>query len=172
MEEGRERPPGPEDVQKSTKPLVPEGSRKSDADEYQGDEPLRPARNEQKKKKKKDEQDREIGRRPVREQGRDRELSRPPRDEVLDKSNTVCSPCRIDFGGRMPFLEHYLLVHQRKRRTKNSGRIPTPSPQRRSPSHPLTSEPEVSDRSRGCQSSRPSRSLQEEVPRKAKSPSS
>ena len=183
-------------MQKSTNPPATEGSQNSDYGKYRGDE-----------------QDWGTGGGPAREQGQDRELARPPREEVLDRTNTFCRPCRIDFGKRRLFLKHHQLVHQRKPRTKSDGRIPTPSPQRRSPSRPITPEPEVSDRSRGRQSGRPEpaapgqlrgrpatqgrnlgafrgcvpgaslppwskdptarppRSLQEEVPRKDKSPS-
>ena len=153
VEEGREKPPGQEDVQKSTKPPDPEGSQNSDNGEYRGNGPLRPDRNEQQEKEEKDKKKRETRRGPVRERGR--KLSRPPREEVLDKDNTFCRPCRIDFGGRVPFLEHYLLVHQRKLWTKNGGSIPSSSPQGGSPSRPLTPEPEVNDRSRGPQLGRP-----------------
>ena len=142
-------------VEEREKPPDQKGAQNSDDGEYRSDKPLRPVRNERQEREKKDEQGRKTGGGPVREQGRDRELARPPREEVLDRNNTFCRPCWINFGERMPFLEHYLLVHQRKLQTKNGGRIPSPSPQRRSPSCPQTPEPEVSDRSRGRQLGRP-----------------
>ena len=78
------------------------------------DKPLKPIRNERKEMEEEDKQNWETGGGIVREYGRDRELARPLREEILDRTNTFCRPCRIDFGGRVPFLEHYLLVHQRK----------------------------------------------------------
>ena len=163
VEEGREKPPDQEDLQKSTTPPAPEGSQNLHDGKYRGDKPLRPIRNELQEREEKDEQDRETGGGRVREQGRDRELSRPPREEVLDRANTFSRPCRIEFSESRPFLKHHRLVHQRKLRTRSGGRSPTPSPKRRGPSRPPTPEPEVSDRSRGRQSGRPEPSAPDQL---------
>ena len=135
----REKPPGQKDGQRSTQPPDPEGSQNSGDNNY---------RDEQQEKEEKDEQEREAGRKPVRERVRDRKLARPPRGEVLDRDNTFCRPCGITFSRRLPFLEHYLGLHPKKRRTKDGGKTPSPSHQGRSLNHPRTQEQEVSDRGR------------------------
>ena len=142
-------------MQKSAKSPAPEGPQNSDDDEYHRDEPLGPVRNKQREREEEDEQNKETGRGVVREYCRDRELARPPREEILDRTNPFCRSCRIDFGDRKPFLQHNQLIHQRKLRTKSGVRIPTPSPQRRGQSLPMKPEPEAHGRSRGRQAGRP-----------------
>ena len=119
-------------MQKSAKPMAPEDPQNSDNDEYHRDEPLGPVRNKRREREKEDEQNQETGRGVVQE------LARPPREEVLDRTNTFCRSCGTDFGKRKLFLQHNQLDHQRKLRTKSGGRIPTPSPQRRSHSPHVT----------------------------------
>ena len=138
--------------QEYTEPPAPGDFQNSDDDEYRRDKPRGLARNGQQEVEEEDEHERETGGGHVWEDGRDRKLTRPTRGEVLDRANTFCRPCRVDFCERRPFLDHNLLVHKRRLRTKSSGRIPTPSPQGNSPSLPLTPDPEVSDQSRGGQS--------------------
>ena len=137
----REKPLGRKDGQGSTQPPDPEGSQNSGDSDY---------KDEQQEKEGKDEQEREAGRSPVRERGRARELARPPKGDVLDRDNTVCRPCRIAFDRRLLFLEHYMLLHSKKQRTKDSGKNFSPSQQRRSLNHPRVPEQEVRGRGRGA----------------------
>ena len=126
LEEEREKLPDLEGPQKSAKPPAPEGPHNPEDGKYLWDKPLLPLLNELQEMEEEDELNLATGGGLIREQGRDRELARPAREEVLDRTNTTCRPREIDFGERRPFLQHNQSAHQRKLRTKSDRRLPPP----------------------------------------------
>ena len=124
LEEEREELPAPEDPQNPEappaleRPQNPEASSalegpQNPADPPAPEDPQSPEDVEYELQVREEAEERNLapGGGLVREQGTGRDVAKPSRGEVIDKSNMTCQGCRITFGGRQLFLQHCHLAH-------------------------------------------------------------
>ena len=63
---------------------------------------------------------------PVSELVYDKNLPKPPKEDIQDKHNKRCSSCIITFDSRRSFIEHCTIMHAMKFKTKSGQTISAP----------------------------------------------